>query len=51
VSEQDLDGADIFALLEQMRGKRMPQGVHRDALIDVRGLRRFVHRAVQLPGA
>ncbi len=25
--------------------------MHGDALIDVRGLRRLVHRAVQLPGA
>ena len=51
MSEQDLDGADIFSLLEQMSGERMSQRMHGDALIDVRGLRSLVHRAVQLPGA
>src|ERR1700736_4301679 len=51
MSEQDLDSADIFALLEQMSCKRVTQGMHRDALIDVRGLRSLVHRAVQLSGA
>jgi hypothetical protein len=51
MSEQDLDGADVFPLLEQMRGERVPQRMHADALVDVSGLRRLVHRAVQLPGA
>lgn len=51
MADQDLDSADIFALLEQMSRKRVPQGMHRDALTDVRGLRRFVHCTVQLPCA
>jgi len=37
VAEQDLDGTDIFALLEQVGGERVPERVHRDALLDVRG--------------
>ena len=51
MAEQDLDGADIFALLEQMRGELVAQRVHGHALLDMRGGRGFVHRPVQLPGA
>ena len=37
MSEQHLDGADVFSLFEQMGGKRVAQRMHRDALVDVRG--------------
>src|ERR1700722_12581303 len=48
--KQHLDGADIFALFEQMGGERVAQRMHRDALIDARGNRGFMHGPVQLPG-
>lgn len=39
VTEQHLDDADIDVLLEQVGGEAMPQGVQRDALVDLRHLR------------
>src|SRR6202022_3758813 len=35
VAEQHLDHADIDVLLQEMRGKAVPQGVKRDALVDL----------------
>src|SRR6266849_7328116 len=36
VTEQHLDDADIDVLLEQMGSEAVPQGVQRDALVDLR---------------
>jgi hypothetical protein len=50
VAKQDLDGADILFLLEQVRGKAVTQRVQGDALINVCSHGGLVHGAVQLPG-
>ena len=47
-SEQHLDDADIDVLLEQVGGKAVPQGVQRDALVDLRHLGRGVAGAIEL---
>jgi len=49
--KQHLDGADIFALFEQMGGERVAQGMHRDALVDARGEGGLMYGEVQLPRA
>src|SRR5271170_1357955 len=51
MSKQHLDGADIFALFEQMGGEGVPQRMHRDALVDARSEGGLMHGAVQLPCA
>src|SRR6266567_5673921 len=48
VTEQHLDDADIDVLLQQMGGEAVPQGVQRDALVDVRHLSGSVAGAVEL---
>src|SRR3974390_312322 len=46
--EQHLDDADVFLLFEQVRGKAVAQGMHRDALVKTGRASRRVHRTVQL---
>jgi hypothetical protein len=49
-----LDHPDIDLLLEQVRGEAVPQGVHRDALVDARsvcGLSLRVARCLPLNAA
>src|SRR5215216_7229474 len=48
VTEQHLDDADVDVLLEQVSGEAVPQGVQRDALVDLRHLGRGVARAIEL---
>src|SRR5260370_5485520 len=48
VTEQHLDDADIDVLLEQVGGKAVPQGVQRDALVDLRHLGCGVAGAIEL---
>jgi hypothetical protein len=48
MTEQHLDDADIDVLLEQVGGEAVPQGVQRDALVDVRHLGGGVAGAVEL---
>src|SRR5258707_635278 len=48
VTEQHLDDADIDVLLEQVGGKAVPQGMQRDALVDVRHLGGGVTGAIEL---
>src|SRR4030065_147056 len=50
VAKQNLDHTDIDLLLQQVRGKAMAQGMHRDALVEARGGGRGVHGAVELSG-
>jgi hypothetical protein len=38
VAEQFLDGANVVTILEEMRGKTVPEGVGRDGLVDSRKL-------------
>src|SRR3546814_20933310 len=38
MTEQHLDDADIDAILEQVRGEAVAQGVRSDTLVDIRGL-------------
>ena len=40
VAEQRLDDADIDAILEQVRGEAVPQGVRANPLGDIRSLSR-----------
>ena len=49
VPEQHLDDPDIDILLQEVRGKAVPQGVRADLLADAGDLSRFLHRAMQLP--
>src|SRR5262245_17735378 len=49
VPEQHLDDADVLLLFQQVRSKAVPQGMHRDALVDPGALGGSVDRAVQLP--
>ena len=49
VSEQHLDHAHVDAVLQQVRGKRVPQGVRRHPGAQARRLRRHVADAVELP--
>src|ERR1700688_1782198 len=51
VSEQDLDDADINAVLEEMGRETVPQCVRSDPLGDLRGLCRLDDDAMELPGA
>src|ERR1700689_4771785 len=51
VPEQDLDDADIDAVLEEMGGETVPQCVRSDPLGDLRGLCRLDDDAMELPGA
>src|SRR5258708_21322898 len=51
VPEQDLDDADINAVLEEMGGETVPQRVRSDPLGDLRGLCRLDDDAMELPGA
>ena len=48
VTEQHLDHADIDVLLEQVGGEAVPQGVQRDALVDLRHLGGGVTGAIEL---
>src|SRR6266568_6312202 len=48
VTEQHLDDADIDVLLEQVGGKAVPQGVQRDALVDLRQLGCSMAGAIEL---
>ena len=48
MAEQHLDHADIHLLLEQVRGKTVPQGMQRDAFVDTRREGSLVHGAVEL---
>src|SRR3974390_399288 len=48
VSEQNLDDADIGLLLQQMRGKAVPQCVNADAFGDARTPRCEANDAVEL---
>src|SRR5690606_19455447 len=47
--EQNLDDADIGAILQKMGCKAVPQGVRTDALADAGDVRSFLNRAMQLP--
>jgi hypothetical protein len=51
VPEQDLDDADINAVLEEMGGETVAQRVRSDPPGDLRGLCRLDDDAMQLPGA
>src|SRR3546814_17488805 len=51
VSEQSLDDADVDAVLEQVGGKAVAQGVRPDALVDIGRLSRLDADAVELAGA
>src|SRR6201996_6055286 len=51
VPEQDLDDADINAVLEEMGRETVPQCVRSDPLGDLRGLCRLDDDAMELPGA
>src|SRR6202050_1803347 len=51
VPEQDLDDADINAVLEEMGRETVPQRVRSDPLGDRRGLCRLDDDAMELPGA
>src|SRR5438105_144466 len=51
VSEQDLDDADINAVLEEMGRETVPHCVRSDPLRDLRGLCRLDDDAMELPGA
>src|SRR5438445_10207489 len=48
VTEQHLNHADIGVLLKQVGGEAMPQGVQRDALVDLRHLGSGVAGAIEL---
>src|SRR5260221_14327148 len=48
VTEQHLDDADIDVLLQEVGGKAVPQGVQRDALVDLRHLGCGVAGAIEL---
>ena len=48
VTEQHLDDADIDVLLEQVGGEAVPQGVQRDALVDLRHLGGGMAGAIEL---
>src|SRR5229473_400532 len=49
VPEQHLDHADVSLLLQQMRGKAVPQRVQRDGLVDLGHLRGGMAGPVELP--
>jgi adenylosuccinate lyase len=49
--EQDLDHADVGLLLQQVGGEGVPQRVHRDALVQLGGIRGGMNRPIELPGA
>ena len=49
--EQDLDDADVDAVLQQVGREAVAQRVRPDPLGDVRGLRRLDDDAMELPGA
>src|ERR1700691_4484034 len=51
VPEQDLDDADINAVLQEMGRETVPQWVRSDPLGDLRGLCRLDDDAMELPGA
>src|SRR6202167_2447072 len=51
VPEQDLDDADIDAVLEEMGRETVPQCARSDPLGDLRDLRRLDDDAMELPGA
>jgi len=51
VTEQHLDDADIDFLIEQMGSEAVPQGVQRDALIDLRHLGGSMAGAIELARA
>src|SRR3546814_15605795 len=51
VSEQSLYDADVDAVLEQVGGKAVAQGVRPDALVDIGRLSRLDDDAVELAGA
>src|ERR1019366_7037666 len=51
VPEQDLDDADINAVLKEMSSKAVAQRVRSDPLGDLRGLCRLDDDAMELPGA
>ena len=47
MAQKQLDLAYVAAAFEQVRGKTMPQGVHRDALANIGRFRRCLHRPLQ----
>ena len=51
VSEQDLYHANIHLLFQQVGGEAVAQGMHRDALADLRGLGRLMDNPVELARA
>src|SRR3546814_13020749 len=51
VSEQSLDDADVDAVLEQVGGKAVAQGVRLVALVDIGRLSRLDDDAVEMAGA
>src|SRR3546814_5014639 len=51
MAEQRLDDAEIDAILEQVGGEAVPQGVRADALVDVRRLCGLDNDAVKLARA
>ena len=51
VPEQDLDDADVGAVLQQVGGEAVTQRVRPDPLGDVGGLRRLDDDAIELPRA
>jgi len=50
VAEQFLDGTDVAAILEEVRGKRMAEGVTTDAFLDARFSGGFLDGALQNGG-
>ncbi len=50
VPEQDLDDPDIKLLFQQMGGKTVPQGMHRNPLVDLRLVGGGMDRPVKLAG-
>ena len=54
MAQQFLDGSDVIAVLQQVGGKAMPQGMDRSKLADTRRADRIVnlplqHRRVHVP--
>ena len=51
MAEQDLDDPDVGLLFEQVGGVTVPQGVHRDALVDAGQIGCGVNGPIELPCA
>jgi hypothetical protein len=50
VTKQHLDDADVDVLLQKVSGEAVPQGVQRDALVDLRHLGGGMTGAIELAG-